>query len=144
MKLEIKKYPDPVLRKKCSKIEKVDQEIKELADNMIETMKKADGIGLAGSQVGVNKKIFVTNVKGEEKVFINPEITKKIGRNSFKEGCLSLPGIEVGVERADKIEIKALNKKGEEFKMEAEGLYAACLQHEFEHLKGILIIDYSS
>ena len=144
MKLEIKKYPDPILREKTTKIEKVDQKIKELAENMIETMKKEDGIGLAGPQVGVAKKIFVTNVDGEEKVFINPKITKRVGSKVTQEGCLSLPGLQFEIERADKIEIEALNKKGEKFQLEAEDLFAACIQHEFDHLKGVLIIDYNN
>ena len=141
MKLEVKKYPNPVLREKCSKIKDVDQEIKDLADNMIETMQKADGIGLAGPQVGVSKQIFVTGVD-KPKVFINPKITKRIGSNVLEEGCLSLPGLQFRIERANKIKVEALNKEGEKFELEAEGLFAACIQHEFDHLKGTLIIDY--
>lgn len=142
MELDIKKFPDPILREKCSDIGEVNKDIRKLADNMLETMKKEDGIGLAGPQVGESKMIFVTGVD-KERVFINPKITKKIGRNSLKEGCLSLPGIQCEVERAEKIKIEALNKKGEEFELEAEGVLAACLQHEFDHLKGRLIIDYT-
>ena len=110
---------------------------------MIETMKKEEGIGLAGPQVGIAKQIFVTNVDGKEKVFINPKITKRVGKEVMQEGCLSLPGLQFKIERAEKIEIKALNKKGGKIKLEAEGLFAVCLQHEFDHLKGVLIIDYN-
>src|SRR6056297_2669141 len=139
MKLEIKKFPDSILRKKCSKIKKIDKSIRELAENM----KKEEGIGLAGPQVGIAKQIFVTNVDGKEKVFINPKITKRVGKEVMQEGCLSLPGLQFKIERAEKIEIKALNKKGGKIKLEAEGLFAVCLQHEFDHLKGVLIIDYN-
>src|SRR6056297_736527 len=143
MKLEIKKFPDSILRKKCSKIKKIDQSIRELAENMIETMKKEEGIGLTGTQVGIAKQIFVTNVDGKEKVFINPKITKRVGKEVMQEGCLSLPGLQFKIQRAEKIEIKALNKKGGKIKLEAEGLFAVCLQHEFDYLKGVLIIDYN-
>ncbi len=143
MILEIRKYPDPVLRKKCKPLEKITQEDKELIRNMASTMYQNNGIGLSASQVGVLKRISVVNVEDGKglRVFINPEIIEKKGEIIFEEGCLSIPGLFLKIKRAKEIMVKALNEEGKEFKLKADGLLAICLQQEIDHLNGILIID---
>jgi peptide deformylase len=144
--LEIRKFPDKVLREKATKVDNVDEEIKTLVENMFETMYEAPGIGLAAPQVGVLKRLFVVDVTaGEDKtqqlVFINPEITEKTGEEVGEEGCLSVPGEYENVKRFALIKAKALDIKGEEFEIEAEGLLARAIQHELDHLDGKLFID---
>ncbi len=146
MLLEIRKFPDKVLREKATKVDNVDEEIKTLVENMFETMYEAPGIGLAAPQVGVLKRLFVVDVTaGEDKtqqlVFINPEITEKNGEEVGEEGCLSVPGEYENVKRFALIKAKALDIKGEEFEIEAEGLLARAIQHELDHLDGKLFID---
>jgi peptide deformylase len=144
--LEIRKFPDKVLREKATKVDNVDEEIKTLVENMFETMYEAPGIGLAAPQVGVLKRLFVVDeTEGEDKtqqlVFINPEITEKNGEEVGEEGCLSVPGEYENVKRFALIKAKALDIKGEEFEIEAEGLLARAIQHELDHLDGKLFID---
>ncbi len=142
MFLDIKKYPDKVLRKKSVKVDFVDRKIKDFVLDMIETMRSADGAGLAAPQVGVNKRIIVINYQDEDFVFINPEIIKRSKETAVdKEGCLSLPGVEKEVERAVKITVKSLDYSGNEIVIEAENLLARIFQHEIDHLDGILLID---
>ena len=145
--LEIFKFPDDRLRTIAKPVEAVTDEIKQLVDDMFETMYAAPGIGLAATQVNAHKRIVVIDVssdKDEPLCLINPVITAKDGIEQHEEGCLSVPGIYETVERAERIEFTALNREGEEFKMSADDLLAVCVQHELDHLKGKLFVDYLS
>lgn len=136
---------NPILRKKSQPIKKIDEEIKVLAKNMLETMIKNNGVGLSACQVGKNIRMFVVNPNLSKKtVFINPEIIKISKKaNISEEGCLSLPGIFVQKKRAKslKIKAKAIDENGKQFKLKAKDLLARVVQHEIDHLNGILIID---
>jgi peptide deformylase len=143
-KLEIKIYPDSVLSKKSRTVEKVGDSERKLAYNMIETMRFANGVGLAAPQVGVSKRIIVVEGVDDDSaalVFINPKIIKKKGNVKFCEGCLSLPGVSSDVVRPESIIVEALNLDGDAFKISADGLLARIIQHEADHLDGILFID---
>jgi peptide deformylase len=144
--LEIRKYPDKVLKQKAAPVTSVDAELLRLVDNMIETMYAAPGVGLAAPQVGVSKRIAVIDIstKGERMpllVLINPVFLRKEGVIEFEEGCLSLPEYTARVERAEKVTVRFHDRTGKEVEMEAEGLLAVALQHEIDHLDGYLIID---
>ena len=135
-----------VLRKKCATIAVFDKNLEDLAVAMIDSMHSNDGIGLAGPQVGVEKRLFVCHVPGDEpRIFINPEI---IGTSQdlspYEEGCLSIPGVYSDVIRPSAITLQAWSLEGKPFKMEAEGVLARVIQHEMDHLKGILFIDHLS
>jgi len=134
------------LRQKALPIEDIDDSIVKLAEDMIATMIKAEGIGLAGPQVGIGKRIFTVKTgKGAPLVFINPEITStSISLSRFEEGCLSIPGQYASIERPGAIQIYAWNHLGRAFNLEATGLLATVIQHEFDHLNGILFIDHMS
>ncbi|WP_086997009.1 peptide deformylase [Rhizobium sullae] len=142
--------PDPVLRQVSKPIERVDADLKRLADDMLETMYDAPGIGLAAIQVGVPRRMLVIDVsrEGEEnqpQVFINPEILKSSGERSvYEEGCLSIPDYYAEVERPAAVTVKYLDRDGKEQMVEADGLLATCLQHEIDHLNGVLFIDHIS
>ncbi len=144
-KLEIKIYPDPVLRKKARQVGKVGNDERKLAYDMIETMRFANGVGLAAPQVGISKRIIVVeDMVGDNKIaltLINPKITQKKGKVKFCEGCLSLPGVSNDVVRPKFITVEALNLDGDMFKINAEGLLARIIQHETDHLDGILFVD---
>lgn len=145
--LFIRKYPDPILRKKAKKIKHFDEKIEELANTLKEIMYENKGIGLAASQVGVLKSIVVINLETESRkhlVLINPSIRKKGPYILGEEGCLSLPNITGIVPRAYIVEVEAQDTKGEKFFFEAEGFLARVIQHEVDHLFGILFIDYLS
>lgn len=145
--LEVLTFPDERLRTIAAPVEKVDDEIKTLVENMFETMKDEQGIGLAATQVNVHKRVVVMDVSEEQNepyVFINPEIIEKNGSTVSEEGCLSVPNNYAKVDRAEKVKVKALDKNGEPFELEAEGLFAICIQHELDHLKGVLFVDYLS
>jgi peptide deformylase len=145
--LNILHYPDPRLRKKALPVEKVDNEIKQLVDNMLETMYQAPGIGLAASQADIQKRIIVIDIsedKSNPLCFINPEILVSDGEEEMEEGCLSVPGIYEKVSRAEHIKVRALDREGRSFEMEADGLLAICIQHEIDHLEGKLFVDYLS
>ncbi len=145
--LEILKFPDDRLRTRAEPVAAVTDEIKQLVDDMFETMYAAPGIGLAATQVNRHQRIVVIDVspdKDEPLCLINPIITAKDGIEQHEEGCLSVPGIYETVERAEFIKFKALNREGEEFKMEADDLLAICVQHELDHLEGKLFVDYLS
>ncbi|MCW9047492.1 MAG: peptide deformylase [Gammaproteobacteria bacterium] len=145
--LEILKFPDDRLRTKAQPVETVTDEIKQLVDDMFETMYAAPGIGLAATQVNVHKRIVVIDVspeKDEPLCLINPVITSKDGIETHEEGCLSVPGIYETVERAERIKFTALNREGKEFKMDVDDLLAICVQHELDHLEGKLFVDYLS
>jgi len=141
MILELKHYPDPVLKKKAKKIKEFKEEDRKLIKDMIETMYKNKGIGLAASQVGISKRIIVFDVGQGPKVFVNPEILKKQGREISEEGCLSVPGKFLKIKRYKEISVKALDENGKEFKIKADGLLSCCLQQEIDHLNGILILN---
>ena len=142
--------PDPILRKKSDNLEKVDDELRLLLDDMLETMYAAPGIGLAAVQVGILKRLIVIDIsKDKEKknpiFLINPEIISKSKNTSiYEEGCLSLPGHFAEIERPEKCQIKYIDYDGKKKEMKANGLLATCIQHEIDHLNGILFIDYLS
>ena len=145
--LNILHFPDERLRIKAKPVTEVTQKHRALIEDMLETMYDAPGIGLAATQVNVHERILVIDLSEEKNqpiVLINPEILEKDGDQTFDEGCLSVPGIYETVHRAEKIRIKALNKEGEEFEMDADGLLAVCIQHEMDHLEGKLFVDYLS
>ena len=145
--LDILHFPDDRLRRKARPVESVDDEVRQLVDDMFETMYDAPGIGLAAIQVNVPRRVIVIDVsedKSQPVALINPEITRKEGVEEMDEGCLSVPGIFEKVQRADAITVSALNPDGEAFTMDADGLLAVCIQHEIDHLDGKLFIDYLS
>lgn len=144
--LEIKKYPDNVLKKKAKHAEKIDNTILSLIDDMIETMYAAPGIGLAAPQVGIPLRIMVVDVSAKEKgpgliVLINPVIISSEGEIEEEEGCLSIPDFKAKIKRAEEVIVRGLNRKEEEIQIKGRGLLARALQHEVDHLDGTLIID---
>jgi peptide deformylase len=145
--LNILHFPDPRLRTKARPVGVITPEIQQLIDDMFETMYQAPGIGLAATQVDYHQQIIVIDVSEEDNqplVLINPQIIDSQGSEEMDEGCLSVPGIYETVERFEKIKVQALNREGESFELEVEGLLAVCIQHEMDHLKGILFVDYLS
>ena len=145
--LTILEFPDPRLRQKAAPVEAVDEEIRRLVDDMLETMYAAVGVGLAATQVNVHKRLLVLDVsdaKDQPMCFINPEILAAEGTEVGEEGCLSVPGVTEPVERAENIKVRALGRDGEPFELEASGLLAVCIQHEMDHLEGKLFVDYLS
>lgn len=145
--LDILHYPDKRLRTVAKPVEKVGDSIKKLVEDMFETMYLAPGIGLAATQVDVHKQIIVIDVsedKSQPLCLINPEIIAEEGTESCDEGCLSVPDIYETVERSENVTIKALNEDGFEYTLEAGELLAVCIQHEMDHLKGKLFVDYLS
>ena len=145
--LDVLSFPDERLRTVAKPVEEVNDEIKQLVSDMFETMKDENGIGLAATQVNRHVQVVVMDVsedQNEPRVFINPEIMRKDGSTISEEGCLSVPGNYAKVERAESITVKALDQNGESFELDAEGLLAICIQHELDHLKGKLFIDYLS
>lgn len=144
--LEIKKYPDKILKKKTSPVDSINDELQSLIDNMVETMYAAPGVGLAAPQVGISKRLAVLDISSKDNnfpliVLINPEITRKQGVIEFEEGCLSLPEYTANIERAENVIVNAVDRQGKPFEIEAGGLLAIALQHEIDHLDGILLID---
>ncbi|MBU4532615.1 MAG: peptide deformylase [Eubacteriales bacterium] len=134
-------YPDPVLREKAKEITKITPSINRLIENMADTMYASGGIGLAAPQIGVSKRAVVVDLGDGLMVLINPEITKAEGRERGKEGCLSFPDMWGEVDRALSVKVRAFNLKGEEIFISAEGFLARALQHEIDHLDGIVFID---
>ena len=146
-KLVILEYPDPRLRKKAVTVPMVDDAVRQLADDMLETMYGAHGVGLAATQVDVHQRLIVLDVSEERNrplILINPQLLKHEGSAPAEEGCLSLPGIYDKLSRATHIRVRALGRDGEPFEMDAEGLLAVCIQHEMDHLDGKLFVDYLS
>ena len=146
-KLKILRFPDARLRTKAKPVAEVTDKIREFLDDMLETMYDAPGIGLASTQVNVHKQIVVIDVseeKDEPYCFINPVITHKEGEEVCEEGCLSVPEYYAEVSRAEKITVEALDRDGKTFTLDADGLLAVCIQHELDHLKGKLFVDYLS
>jgi peptide deformylase len=145
--LEILHFPDPRLRNEARPVAAVDDSIRTLADDMLETMYAAPGIGLAATQVNVNKRVVVIDLSQDQDqplVLINPEIIEKHGVEEMEEGCLSVPGIYEKVERADRVRVRALDRDGRSTELDADGLLAVCIQHEIDHLDGKLFVDYLS
>lgn len=139
-------YPDPRLREPAKPVEVVDDSIRALIADMAETMYDAPGVGLAANQIGELVRIFIIDIAEEDepsdlKVFINPEITKLEGTQMWQEGCLSFPGVSEEIKRAERVRVKALNEHGQAFELEADGLLAVAIQHENDHLNGVLMID---
>jgi peptide deformylase len=145
--LEILHFPDPRLRNKALPVGTVDESVRKLVEDMLETMYAAPGIGLAATQINAAKRVIVLDVSEEHNAplaLINPEILEKEGEEQMDEGCLSVPGIYEPVTRAERIRVRALDLDGNPFEQEAEGLLAVCIQHEIDHLDGKLFIDYLS
>jgi peptide deformylase len=145
--LNILHYPDPRLRNKAAPISDVTDEVRQLADDMLETMYDAPGIGLAAIQVNVQKRIIVIDIsedKSNPLILINPEILASEGERDYEEGCLSVPEAYESVTRADTIRVRTLNLEGETKEFDADGLLATCIQHEIDHLDGKLFVDYLS
>tara|TARA_Y100001970_G_C14018996_1_gene742472 strand:+ start:399 stop:923 length:525 start_codon:yes stop_codon:yes gene_type:complete len=142
--------PDPILRKKCLPLETVNDDTRKLMKDMLETMYKAPGIGLAAIQIGILKRVVVIDISKEEKkksplFLVNPEITYRSEKTSvYEEGCLSLPGQYAEIERPAECRLKYIDYDGKPKDLKAEGLLATCIQHEVDHLNGILFIDYLS
>ena len=142
--------PNPFLRQKSQPVDKVDNSIRKLMDDMLETMYNAPGIGLAAIHIGVPKRIIVIDLskndqKNEPLYFVNPEIISRSDQNAtYEEGCLSVPNQFAAIDRPDKCHLKFLDYDGKEQSLKAEGLLATCIQHEMDHLEGILFIDYLS
>jgi len=159
--LDILKYPDPLLKKRALPVGAIDEGIEDLINNMVETMYAARGIGLAANQVGVDKRVIVLDVpeeggsgvnlparqaggQGSGKnliVLINPQIVASEGKTTYEEGCLSLPGFTAEVKRFSKVRVRGVDRGGKDVEIEGEGLLAIALQHEIDHLEGILFID---
>ena len=146
-KLKILEFPDPRLRKKAQPVEMVDQALKQLIDDMFETMYDAPGIGLAATQIDVHRRLLVADVsadKNEPWVLINPVIFEQDGVEVTEEGCLSVPGYYEEVQRAEHIRVRYLDRDGIEVESEFDGLLSVCVQHEIDHLDGKLFVDYLS
>lgn len=149
---EIVLYPDPRLRQQCAPITEITPQILTLLDDMAETMYQAPGIGLAAPQVGALIRAIVVDVGNDDEnsrerhlyKLLNPEIIERAGKVDYEEGCLSIPEVRESVRRSSEIVVEALNEKGEKIKIEATGLLAICLQHEIDHINGILFIDHLS
>ena len=147
---EILTEPNEILRKKSLPVEKVDGELQRLMNDMLDTMYAAPGIGLAAIQIGVPKRVIVLDLSSKDEpknpmCFVNPEIiTKSENQSTYEEGCLSVPGQFAEIDRPDKCHIKYLDYNGQQKEIKAEGMIATCIQHEMDHLEGILFIDYLS
>jgi peptide deformylase len=140
-------YPDPRLRQVAQPVTTVDDEVRRLVDDMAETMYAAPGIGLAAVQINVAQRVVVIDLsetRNALQVFINPEIMERDGKQVFEEGCLSVPGVYDEVERSRHIRMRALDRNGQPFELEAEGLLSTCIQHEIDHLDGKVFVDYLS
>ncbi|MFZ5722154.1 MAG: peptide deformylase [Pseudomonadota bacterium] len=144
---EILEFPDPRLRTIAKPVEQVDDALRTLINDMFETMYAAPGIGLAATQVNVHLRLLVLDISDEKNrpmVFINPEFEPISGEQEYNEGCLSVPGYYDNVTRHDRIRVRALDRNGEPFELEADGLLSVCIQHEMDHLNGKLFVDYLS
>jgi peptide deformylase len=147
--LEILKYPHPLLKKRCKKVGEINEEVRELIQDMVETMYEANGIGLAACQVGVPLKVIVLDVSPidpQQGLFamVNPEIISEEGEIDHEEGCLSVPDCIQKIKRKERIFVKGLSPEGKEIEVKGEGILSFALQHEIDHLNGILILDQMS
>ena len=146
-RLDILHYPDARLHTVAKPVKAVDERIRTLVDDMAETMYAAPGIGLAATQVDVHERVIVIDISethDQLRVFINPEIVAQSGTEESEEGCLSVPGIFDKVTRAERVTVRALDRDGKSFELDADGLLAVCIQHEMDHLKGKVFVDYLS
>ena len=146
-RLDILHYPDARLHTVAKPVKGVDDRIRTLVDDMAETMYAAPGIGLAATQVDVHERVIVIDVSethDQLRVFINPELIAQSGTEESEEGCLSVPGIFDKVVRAERVTVRALDRDGKSFELDADGLLAVCIQHEMDHLKGKVFVDYLS
>ena len=140
--LKIRTYPDPVLKKKAKRVAGIDRKIQRLIDDMIETLHTASGVGLAANQIGVPLRIAVIHEPEKEVlVLINPEVVKREGERVLVEGCLSIPGYQGEVKRSQKVKVKAQDRRGREIRIKGEELLGQALEHEIDHLNGVLYID---
>ena len=144
--LEILRYPHPVLKKRCKDVEEVDEEVKKLIHDMRETMYHASGVGLAACQVGVPRRVIVMDVSPIDPdqgffALINPEIVHEEGEIDYEEGCLSVPDCTEKVKRKEKVRVKGVTPEGEAMELAGEGILSIALQHEIDHLNGVLILD---
>ena len=142
-------WPDPVLKKPAAPVARVDDELRRLLDDMAETMYAADGVGLAAPQVGVSQRVVVIDTSPRQEGqrllhLVNPQILRTEGETTYTEGCLSVPGEAEDVERAAKVWVRALDRDGKPFEVEGDGLLAIALQHEIDHLDGVLFVDHLS
>ncbi|OOR98976.1 peptide deformylase [Haemophilus paracuniculus] len=145
--LDVVLYPDERLATVCEPVATVDEKLNQFIDDMFDTMYDHEGIGLAAPQVGVLQRVITIDIEGDKAnqvVLINPEILESSGETGIEEGCLSIPGCRALVPRKEKLKVKALNRKGEEIIFEADGLFAICIQHEIDHLNGVLFVDHIS
>jgi peptide deformylase len=145
--LDILHFPDPRLRNVARPVDVVDDDLRQLIDDMFDTMYEAPGIGLAAIQVNVPKRVIVIDISEDRSAplaLVNPEILERDGEEEMDEGCLSVPGFYETVQRAERIRFRALDRDGEPFEREADGLLAVCVQHEIDHLDGKLFVDYLS
>lgn len=145
--LNILHFPDDRLRIHAQAVTQVNDAVRQLVDDMFETMYVAPGIGLAATQVNVHQRVIVIDIsedRTQPMTFINPEILRRDGQQEYEEGCLSVPGFYEPVERAASVRVKALDRNGQGFELDAEGLLAVCIQHEMDHLDGKLFVDYIS
>ncbi|MDD5647622.1 MAG: peptide deformylase [Dehalococcoidia bacterium] len=141
--LKIRTNPDPVLRKKSVKVSSIDESVHRLIDNMIETLRESSGVGLAANQVGTPLRIVVIQIPEEELlVLVNPEIVETTGERTVVEGCLSIPGYQAEICRAETVKVKAKGRNGKLIRRKASDLLAQAIQHEVDHLNGVLYIDY--
>jgi peptide deformylase len=144
--LPIVKYPDPRLKQRALPVKNVDDDIRRLVDDMAETMYDAPGVGLAANQVGALLRVFVIDISSDDepsslRVFINPEIIETSGTLVWEEGCLSFPGVTEEIRRAEHVRVRALDRDGKPFELEADGLLAVAIQHENDHLNGVVMLD---
>ncbi|MBU1224407.1 MAG: peptide deformylase [Gammaproteobacteria bacterium] len=146
-RLDILHYPDARLHTVAKPVKAVDDRIRQLVDDMAETMYAAPGIGLAATQVNVHERVVVIDISethDELRVFINPELIAQSGTEESEEGCLSVPGVFDRVTRAERVTVRALDRDGKPFELDADGLLAVCIQHEMDHLMGKVFVDYLS
>lgn len=145
--LEIRLLGDPILRQRAEEVEEIDDELRELAEQMFETMYTEEGIGLAAPQVGVSRRLFVMDIREDDvepQAVVNPVVVELSGSERGEEGCLSLPGLVGNVERPERVVMEGLDLDGMPLRIEATGLLARCIQHEIDHLDGVLFIDHLS
>ena len=140
---EIRIFPDPILRRKCRPVRRIDDDVRKLASDMVETLKEAEGVGLAANQVGVLKRVIALHLPEEEPYWlVNPEITKAEGTREIDEGCLSLPGYVGLITRSVSVTARALDQNGSKWRISTDELLAQALEHEIDHLNGIMFMDH--
>jgi len=143
----IRTVPDPILRQRAKRIKKIDKSIQKLVSDMRETLTSANGVGLAAPQVGLSLRVIVISIphqdqKNDDYCFINPEVVRRTGERVVREGCLSIPGYIGEIKRSEQIRVKGIDANGKELKLRAEGLLAEALEHEIDHLNGVLYVDH--